>query len=234
MSVRSRTTMEVLRRVAVYLRPYKGMFSANLGCAILSLGFSFVFPKLTQFIIDDVIIQRRFDLLTPAMLGLLGAFLLRDLFNSLRIRVNNEFEQMVILDMRRDIYGRLQRLPVNYFDQRATGDLLTRVIDDVNSVERVLIDGTEQGTVAVLGIVGVLVILFTTNATLAAVALVPIPLLAIGSLWYTTTAHKRYRVQREAASAMNALLMDNLQGVRQIKAFTRERHEDKRFSDRAD
>ena len=79
------------------------------------------------------------------MLGVIGAFLLRDLFNSLRIRINNTFEQNVIYDMRRDVYARLQRLPVNYFDQRASGDLMTRVIEDVNSVERVLIDGTEQG-----------------------------------------------------------------------------------------
>ena len=168
------------------------------------------------------------------MLGLLGAFLLRDLFNSLRIRINNTFEQNVIYDMRREVYARLQRLPVNYFDQRASGDLMTRVIEDVNSVERVLIDGTEQGTVALLSIVGVLAILFYTNPTLAWIALVPLPLLAGGALWYTLTAHRRYRAQRQAASAMNALLMDNLQGIRQIKAFGRRQHEDERFAQRAD
>src|SRR5207237_2165109 len=167
--------------------------------------------------IDDVISQKRSELLSPLMFALLGAFLLRDLFNSLRIRINNTFEQNVIYDMRREIYARLQRLPVGYFDQRASGDLMTRVVEDVNSVERVLIDGTEQGSVAILAIVGVIAIMFTTNALLTAVALVPLPILAIGALWYTTTAHRRYRAQREAASAMNALLMDNLQGVRQIK-----------------
>src|SRR6266496_3095897 len=100
------------------------------------------------------------------MLGLLGAFLLRDWFNSLRIRINNRFEQNVIYDMRRDVYSRLQRLPVHYFDQRASGDLMTRVIEDVNSVERVLIDGTEQGTVAVLSLIGVLIFMFHKNAPL--------------------------------------------------------------------
>ena len=80
----------------------------------------------------------------------------------------------------------------------------------------------------------VLFSLFTTNANLAWVALVPLPLLAGGALWYTLTAHRRYRLQREASSAMNALLMDNLQGVRQIKAFAREEHEDGRFTDRAE
>ena len=178
-----RSTWEVVRRVWRYLRPYKLLAAGTVGCAVLSLCFAFAFPKLTQFLIDDVIGRQRPDLLAPAMLALIGTFLLRDLFNSLRIRINNHFEQNVIYDMRRDVYARLQRLPVNYFDQRASGDLMTRVIEDVNSVERILIDGTEQGTVALLSVAGVLVILFATNPVLAAIALVPLPFLAAGALW---------------------------------------------------
>jgi ATP-binding cassette, subfamily B, bacterial len=234
LTARSRSTWQVVRRVAVYLAPYKLMAIGTVGCAVMSLAFAFVYPKLIQFVVDDVIGKRRGELLAPTMLGLIGAFLLRDLFNSLRIRINNTFEQNVIYDMRRAVYARLLRLPVHYFDQRASGDLMTRVIEDVNSVERVLIDGTEQGTVAILSIIGVLIILFYTNVRLAWIALVPLPLLAGGALWYTLTAHRRYRAQRLAASAMNALLMDNLQGIRQIKAFGRQEHEDRRFAERAD
>lgn len=229
-----RSTAEVVRRVGVYLLPYKWMAAGTIACALLSLAAAFAYPKLTQHVIDEVITKRNDANLTPVMLGLLGAFLLRELFNGLRIRVNNGLEQLVILDLRRDVYARLQRLPVGWFDQRASGDLMTRVIEDVNSMERLLIDGTEQGTVAVLSIVGVLAILFCTNPLLAGVALVPLPILIGGALWYTLTAHKRYRAQRQAASAMNALLMDNLQGVRQIKSFGRERHEDARFAARAE
>ncbi len=232
-TAKGRSTWEILRRVAVYLRPYKLMAAGTVGCALFSLAFGLAYPKLTQFLIDDVISRKRLDLLTPMMLALLGAFLLRDLFNSLRVLINNTFEQNVIYDMRCDVYARLQRLPVNYFDQRASGDLMTRVVEDVNSVERVLIDGTEQGSVALLAVVGVAAIMFATNPTLAAIACVPLPLLTAGALWYTLTAHRRYRVQRQAASALNALLMDNLQGIRQIKAFGREEHEDSRFAQRA-
>ena len=231
--VRKRSTLEIVRRVAVYLKPYRGMAAANVGCAILSLGFSFAFPQLLQSIIDDVIGGKRTSYLAPAAL-LAAAFLLRDLFNSLRIRINNHFEQNVIFDMRRDVYARLQRLPVGYFDQRASGDLMTRVIEDVNSVERVLIDGTEQGTVATLSVLGVMAVLFCKNPWLAAVALIPIPLLTGGVMWYTLTAHRRYRAQRRASSALSALLMDSLQGIRQIKAFGRQEHEDARFAQHAD
>jgi ABC-type multidrug transport system fused ATPase/permease subunit len=231
---RKRSNWQIIRRVGTYLKPYPFMAAATIGCALLALASSFAYPQLTQYIIDDVIGQRRADKLPWLIFGLLGAFLLRDLFNSLRLRINNTFEQNVIYDMRREVYGKLQRLPVNYFDQRSSGDLMTRVIEDVNSVERLLIDGTEQGTVAILSIIGVFAFLFHKNPALAAIALIPIPLLAGGAYWYTTTAHKRYRAQREAASAMNALLMDNLQGVRQIKSFGREKHEDGRFAQRAD
>jgi len=233
-TARSRTTGEIVRRVAVYLRPYKWMAVANVGCAVLSLAFALAYPQLIGLVIDKVIGEKQGALLAPVMFGLVGAFLLRDLFNSLRIRINNQFEQNVIYDMRRDVYARLQRLPVNYFDHRASGDLMTRVLEDVNAVERVLIDGTEQGTVALLSIVGVLAFMVHNNPMLALVALAPIPLLTAGAFWYTVTAHRRYRAQRQAASAMNALLMDNLQGVRQIKAFGREPHEDSRFAQRAD
>ena len=233
-TAKKRSTTEIIRRVSVYLWPYKWLALATIGCAVLSLLCAFAFPRLTQIIIDDVIGNGQTDKLTPVILLLLGAFFLRDFFNSIRIQVNNHFEQNVVYDMRRHVYGRLQRLPVSYYDKRASGDLMTRVIEDVNAVERLLIDGTEQGTVAIVSIFGVLAILFATNPLLAGVAMIPIPLLAIGAMCYTLTAHSRYRKQRQASSAMNALLMDNLQGVREIKAFGRERHEDGRFTDRAE
>src|SRR6266478_8379537 len=183
-TAKSRSTREILKRVGRYLRPYKWMAASTVSCAILSLAFSLTYPKLTQYVVDEVIGHRRIEWLTPLMLGLLGAFLMRDLFNSLRIRINNTFEQNVIYDMRCDLYSRLQRLPVNYFDQRASGDLMTRVIEDVNAVERVLIDGTEQGSVAILSVLGVAAIMLRTNPGLALVAMTPIPLLAAGAMWY--------------------------------------------------
>jgi ABC-type multidrug transport system, ATPase and permease components len=162
------------------------------------------------------------------------AFLVQHLFNSLRIILNNTFEQKVIFDLRSDLYSHIQLLPLRWFDNRATGDLMTRVIEDVNSVERVLIDGIEQGVVAVLQIVIVVAVMFYLNIKLALLALVPLPLLIAGALAYTLTAHRRYRLQRRAASNINALLHDNLAGIRQIKSFAREREEHARFNRASD
>ncbi len=229
-----RSTAEVLRRGAGYLKPYKWRAAANVACALLSLGFAFVFPQATQYIIDDVLTARNPTLLPVAVAVLLVAFLLRDGFNALRGAINNTFEQNVIFDMRKDVYAHLQRLPIGYFDQRASGDLITRVIEDITNIERLLIEGTEQGTVALLSIVASLIILFVKNPALAAISLVPLPPLLLGAVWFTLAAHRLFRGQRRTASAMNALLLDNLQGIRQIKAFNRQPHEGQRFERHAD
>jgi ABC-type multidrug transport system fused ATPase/permease subunit len=108
---------------------------------------------------------------------------------------------------------------------------MTRIMEDVNSVERVLIDGIEQGAVALLQVVIVTGMLFAYHPTLAALALTPIPFLAGGALWYTLTARNRYRGQRQASSAINALLHDNLAGIRQIKTYVRETEQHARFNE---
>ena len=210
------------------------MAAGTLACAIFGTLMVIVFPSVTKWIIEDVVRANRPDKLLPLILLASVAFVVQHLFNSLRIILNNTFEQKVIFDLRSDLYSHIQLLPLRWFDNRATGDLMTRVIEDVNSVERVLIDGIEQGVVAVLQIVIVVTVMFYWNANLALLALVPLPLLIAGALAYTLTAHRRYRLQRRAASNINALLHDNLAGVRQIKSFAREREEHARFNRASD
>jgi len=205
------------------------MAAGTLTCAVLSTLMVVVFPATTKWIINDVVRAHRPDKLLPLIAFAAIAFLLQHGFNALRIILNNTFEQKVIFDLRSDLYSHIQLLPLRWFDNRATGDLMTRVIEDVNSVERVLIDGIEQGVVAALQVLIVVGMMFYLNAKLALLALVPFPLLIAGTLTYTLTAHRRYRLQRRASSDMNALLHDNLAGVRQIKSFVRENEEHARF-----
>src|SRR5438045_331562 len=226
--------MQTIWRVFGYLKRYPALALGTLACAIIGTLMVIVFPGVAKLIIDDVVRQHHPEKLMPLVLLALVAFLLQHGFNTLRIILNNTFEQRVIFDLRSDLYSHIQLLPMRWFDNRATGDLMTRVIEDVNSVERVLIDGIEQGVVAILQVMIVLSVMFYVNAKLALLALAPFPLLIAGALTYTLTAHGRYRLQRRAASAMNALLHDNLSGVRQIKSFVRENEEHGRFNGVAD
>src|ERR1700757_4312002 len=152
--------MKTVWRVFAYLKRYPGLAAGMLACAILGTLMVIVFPSVTKSIIDDVVRANRPDKLLPLVLLAAVAFLVQHVFNSLRIILNNTFEQKVIFDIRSDLYDHIQKLPLRWFDHRATGDIMTRVLEDVNSVERVLIDGVEQGTVAVLQVLIVGVILF--------------------------------------------------------------------------
>ena len=222
--------MKTVWRVFAYLKRYPWLAAGTLGCAIAGTLMVIVFPAVTKRIIDDVVRLHHPEKLLPLIALAAVAFVFQHAFNVIRLILNNTFEQKVIFDLRSDLYSHIQLLPLKWFDNRATGDLMTRVIEDVNSVERVLIDGIEQGVVAVLQVIIVVSVMFYFNTKLALLALTPFPLLIAGALTYTLTAHRRYRLQRRAASAMNALLHDNLSGIRQIKSFVREREEHGRFN----
>ena len=222
--------MKTAWRVFAYLRRYPWLATGTLVCAVIGALMVIVFPSVTKLIINDVVRAHRPDKLLPLIALSAAAFLVQHIFNSLRILLNNTFEQRVIFDLRSDLYSHIQLLPLRWFDNRATGDLMTRVIEDVNAVERMLIDGIEQGVVAFLQVLIVTGVMFYLNWKLALLALIPFPLLIGGALTYTLTAHRRYRMQRRAASSMNALLHDNLSGIRQIKSFVREREQHARFN----
>ena len=225
--------MKTILRVFSYLKRYPKLGSLQLLCAIVGTLLAIVFPNVARLILDVAVPEQRADLLVKYTVLAGVAYFGRDLLNSLRIMLNNTFEQKVIFDIRSDLYHKLQRLPLRWFDNRATGDIMTRVAEDVTAMERVLIDGIEQGGVAVLQIIAVGFVMFWINPTLAWWALVPVPLLFIGALIYTRT-RDRYRTVRKATSEMNALLHDNISGIRQIKAYTMEKEEHQRFNAASD
>ncbi len=226
--------MKTILRVFSYLRRYPLLGAAQIFCAITGTLMVIVFPSITREVMDVVVPHKQWDRLTSLALWGLAAYFAQHFFNSLRIQLNNTFEQMVIFDLRSDIYQRLQTLPLRWFDNRPSGDIMTTVSEDIPAVERVLIDGIEQGLVSVLQIAVVGVFMFQADPTLTLYALIPLPFLVAGALTYTKTSRDRHRKVRKASSAMNSLLQDNVAGMRQIKAYAMEREEHDRFNRASD
>lgn len=224
--------MKTVLRVFSYLKRYPLLASAQLSCAVLMTVLVIVYPEVTKKITGEIIPDRDFDKLLPLSLLAAATFFATNLFNALRIILNNTFEQKVIFDIRSDLYRKIQRLPMRWFDNKRTGDVMTRVTEDVTAMERVLIDGIEQGLVAVLQVfvVGGYMFFFL-DPRLAAVAMIPMPFLVLGAWLYTRTAPDRHRRVRRTTSSMNSLLHDNIDGIQQIKTYTREDAEHGRFND---
>jgi len=221
--------MAFLRRVSAYLFRYPGLFALTVALAITSTLFLIAVPRVIQWIIDDVIAPGRRDLLLVGVGVLAGCYFLRDAFNTMRIRVNNRLEQKVLLDLRTALHTKLLELPVTYYDQRQSGEIASRVTEDVQNVERIVLDGTEQGTVSLLTILGIGTLLIWQNPLLAALTLAPLPLLMWLGRVHFRAGRTLWKNVREASGAMNALLIEDIQGNRLISSFALGPRERTRF-----
>lgn len=187
-------------------------------------------PWVIKIIIDDVIQAKQVALLPWTMGLLVGAYLLKNVFASLRIRLNNQLEQTVVHDLRRQIFAALQRLSITYFENRSTGEIMSRVTNDTEHVERIFIDGLEGMMTASLTLIGITGLLFMLNWKLAALALLPIPVLALSASWFTSRVHGYYRETRQSAAELNGYLQDALSGIRETMGFGRQGYEEARFN----
>lgn len=221
--------MHPLLRVFSYLKRYPLLASLQLICALVMTGALVIFPEVTKHITNVVVPSGDYAALWPCVLLALGGFVMRDVCNSLRILINNTFEQKVIFDLRSDLHHKIQRLPLSWFDARRTGDVMSRVIEDVTSMERVLIDGIEQGLVAIVQVIVMALVLYLTNPSVAIWATLPLPLLLVGSWLYSYKKPGRFKLEREALGDLSALLHDNISGIRQVKAYAAEKEEHQVF-----
>lgn len=223
--------MNSVLRVFAYLRRYPGLATAQFFCATLMAVSVIFFPSITRFVVNEILPEpTRHPQLTFWVLIGLASFFLKDALNCARILINNHFEQNVIYDIRSDLYRKIQRLPLNWFDSRRTGDVMTRVVEDVTSMERVLIDGIELGLVAGIQLIAVGLVMYLTDWQVALWATLPIPILIVGAWIYSKDARSRHKAERNATSALNSLLHDNIAGIRQIKSYAAEETEHAHFN----
>jgi ATP-binding cassette, subfamily B, bacterial len=225
--------MKIIWRVSQYLFRYRGLFWL---VQLLAVGMTLMAIAIPKFI-ENILTSIQGDGTTGMLLAGIGGIVLlyfgSELLNGLRIVCNNTLEQRVLFDMRRDIHRKLLVLPISFYDQRKSGEISSRVIEDVMAVERALLDGTEMGGRALVMIIGVTVMLFLTNSTLAWFVFLPVPILIIVGYFYSKGSRKVWKRVREAAGDLNSLLVEDIQGNRLIQTFGLQRREGARFDTKA-
>ena len=225
--------MKSLLRVLTYLRPFRRLVLLTLIFAGVTTALELIPPWLIKVVIDDVIQAQRSDLLLPIVGTLLFAYFLRNICASLRIRLNNTVEQRVVHTLREQVFAALQRLSVSYYENRSTGEIMSRVVGDTEHVERIFIDGLEGMLTATLTLIGITTMLFWLNWKLALLALLPIPILTLSAMIFTRRVHGYYKNIRQSAADLNAYLQDALSGIRETMGFHRHSYEKGRFSQKS-
>ena len=226
--------MKSLLRVLRFIKPYRRLAVLTFACAATAAAIELLPPWLLgKLIIDDVIVGQNHALLPWAIAALLLAYAGKNVASSLRIRFNNTLEQSVIFDLRDQVFAALQRLSISYYENRSTGEIMNRVNNDVEHVERIFIDGIESLLMSSLTLIGISVILFSLDWKLAFLSLLPIPVLVYAASYFTNKVHQFYHVVRRSSAELNAYLQDAISGVRETMGFSRQAYEQERFNARS-
>ncbi|HMU65788.1 MAG TPA: ABC transporter ATP-binding protein, partial [Cellvibrionaceae bacterium] len=218
------------KRVVQFARRHWRMALLQVSLAITGTLLMPVFPSVTQWFFDDIIPNKRQDQILNAALLMFGAFFAIELLFYFRTRVNSAFEQIMVFDLRGQLHRKISHMSLNWFDKQSTGDIFTRMADDVPATQRVVLEGIEQGLTAILQIVMALVVMFNTHVALTWVVLIPTPLIAAGGWIYAKLLAPRELQARAATSAMHGMLFDTLAGIRQIKSYVFEEPQQERFN----
>ncbi len=212
--------MATLARILRHTFRFPLQSSLSLLMAVLCTSLVLVLPGITMRFIDEIIAKNRPDLiLSTAALGI-GAIFVRQLLFTLRTYLNNSLELKLTHLIRVELYDKLQRLPVKWFDSNSSGEIMSRVADDVPAMDRVIIEGVDQAIAAVLQLVIIIGYMLYHSWELTLVTLIPLPVIGVITTWWARRSEPLWRASSEASSALNAILHDNLSGIRQIKAYT--------------
>jgi ABC-type multidrug transport system fused ATPase/permease subunit len=222
--------MSTLKRLFLFLTPY---WKTLLVSAVLLLGragVELVPPLFQKAIIDEVIGESDLSRLGLLVGSLVGVYGLQQLINSADMFIRHALGEKFILDLRVHIYAYLQRLSLSFFERTSTGELMSRVTNDVNALEHFVTHGSALTAVDLLRLCGGAVILFLLDARLALLVLLPVPILAMSMRYFNTRIRPIYRHVRARLGDINAQLQDSLSGIRVIQAFVQEEQELARFA----
>lgn len=228
--------MHPLRRLYGYARAYRR--NAVLGTVYSVLNKIFdVLPELLIGVAIDVVVNRedsfiaRFGIVDPmdqlvALTGItIAIWVLESLFEYLLALKWRGLAQDLQHELRLDAYAHLQKQPPAAISEARSGRLMAVLNEDVNQVERFLNTGANELIQVVVGSLMVGVFFFAMTASLAALALLPVPLILIGAFWFQRRLQPRYSAAREAAATVSARLDNNLAGMATIQAYTAEEAE---------
>ena len=222
--------MQILKRLFGFLTPY---WKTLLLSAVLLLGragFELVPPLFQKAIVDEIIGLRDLARLGGLVGMLIGVYALQQLVNASDMYIRHALGERFILDLRVRLYGYLQRLSLSFFERTSTGELMSRVTNDVNVLEHFVTHGSALAVVDLLRLAGGAVILFLLDARLALLVFLPVPVLAVALRYYNTRIRPVYRHVRARLGDINARLQDNLSGIQVIQAFAQEDRELERFA----
>ncbi|HET8626100.1 MAG TPA: ABC transporter ATP-binding protein [Thermomicrobiales bacterium] len=221
--------MKIILRILRYLKPYWRRVLCTYVALFTALGLQLVIPAVLAEVIDRGIASRDARFLAGAALVIVLLTAFQGLFTFLRSYLVQYLAERVAYDLRNALYGRLQELSFSYYDRAQTGQLMSRVTDDVNNIRGMLMMSLRALVVAVATLIAVTAILLRLDWELALVALAVMPILVVYSVRFGVTIRPRFLRVQQQFGVMTSVLQENVAGGRVVRAFAQEAPESERF-----
>lgn len=218
-----------MQKLGTYMKRYGPFYLLGFAGMVISIILDMAAPQITKHIIDDVIVGGDLKLLTRLLLGLLGIGLGRAIFQYIKEFTYDTVGVSVGYHMRKDLFRHIQTMSMDFFDHHNTGELMTRVKEDVDKV------WMAAGFVGILAVealthtILVLFFMFRLNPVLTIVPLVVLPLIGVCAVRMERKLGAVYDKISEETAELNTVAQEALSGIRTVKAFAREKYEIRKF-----
>ena len=222
-------TAAVTRRLLAYLGPYRVRLGVVLGLILLATAAQIAGPFLIGRAIDTDIAHGDAGGLGMTMLLLFVSYLVALLAMRSQFLIMGGVGQRTLARMRAQLFGHVQRLPLAYFDKHDAGDLMSRLVNDVDTLNQLLTNGLVQLLGSALAIVGVLLAMILLNWELAIASFTVVPVMLVVTFFISRRARLAYRETRTAIGNVSTQLEENIQGARVSQAFNRGATNQQRF-----
>lgn len=221
----------MLSKFISYYRPYKKLFFMDLLVATVSALCDLVYPMITRNVVNVVIPNREFRFIIVFGVVLLGIYLIKMLCAYWMQYWGHLVGVGMQADMRRDVYEHLQKLPVKYFDNNQTGNIMSRIVNDLQDISELAHHGPEDLFISFFMIVGSFIVLLKINVALTMIVFCILPII----IWYSMYKRKKllasFMKTRVETGDINAKLQNSISGIRVSKAFVIDEDEKERFEE---
>jgi len=199
-------------------------------CLLLSNAFALAAPRVLWHAIDDLERGVNAAKLGRFAIWVVGVALASGVFRYMMRKILIGVSRDVEFDLRNDFFAHLQKLPVQFYQQRQTGELMSRATNDMSAVRMLLGPGIMQGLNTIVLAVAAVGLMLYISPRLTLYALLPLPILSFCVAYFGKRIHHRFEEIQAHFAKISALVQEDLSGVRVVRAYAREDHETERFA----
>ncbi|MGI6669875.1 MAG: ABC transporter ATP-binding protein [Acetivibrionales bacterium] len=220
--------MKNLKRIVKYARPYWGLLAISgasiFAVTLLNLAGPWLITELMNILTGEFT-EASMGAVRDIAILLAGTYIFKVLFRFLNNYMGHKAAWNLVADMRTMVYDHLQKLSLRYYQDKQTGQLMSRAVNDTATFELLIAHAVPELFANVLIFTGVAVVLFCKNVYLALLTMVPIPFLMYGSWVFIKKVRPNFRIAQGSLAELNATLQDNISGMKEIQIFNQQRRE---------